>query len=81
MRSQVMRMCVSCRVREVQKALIRVISVQNQLHVDHEQRASGRGAYVHPATECIDNALKRRMFAKALRVSTDVDVTALVGLE
>ena len=80
MRSQVMRMCVACRERETQKTLIRVVSVQGQLVVDREQTAFGRGAYVHPATACIDNALKRRMFVRALRVSADVDVTAVVGL-
>jgi predicted RNA-binding protein YlxR (DUF448 family) len=80
MRSQVMRMCVACREREVQKTLIRVVSEQNQLVVDHGQKALGRGAYVHPAAECIENALKRRMFVRALRVSANVDVTAIVGL-
>jgi hypothetical protein len=73
-------MCVACREREVQKTLIRVVSAQNQLVVDHEQKALGRGAYVHPAAECIENALKRRMFVRALRVSANVDVTAIVGL-
>jgi predicted RNA-binding protein YlxR (DUF448 family) len=73
-------MCVACREREVQKTLIRVVSEQNQLVVDHGQKALGRGAYVHPAAECIENALKRRMFVRALRVSANVDVTAIVGL-
>jgi predicted RNA-binding protein YlxR (DUF448 family) len=73
-------MCVACRERGAQKTLIRVVSADNQLLVDREQVALGRGAYVHPATECIDNALKRRMFVRALRVSSSVDVTAIVGL-
>jgi len=80
MRSQVMRMCVACREREMQKTLIRVVSAQNQLVIDHEQMALGRGAYVHPTAECIENALKRRVFVRALRVSANVDVTAIVGL-
>ena len=80
MRSQVMRMCVACREREMQKTLIRVVSRQGHLTVDLDQNAVGRGAYVHPATECIDNALKRRMFVRALRVSADVDVSEIVGL-
>ena len=80
MRSQVMRMCVACRECEAQKSLIRVVSAHSQLVVDREQRALGRGAYVHPTSECIDNALKRRMFVRALRVSANVDVTAIVGL-
>jgi len=80
MRSQVMRMCVACRERETQQTLIRVVSLQGQLIVDLDKNAVGRGAYVHPATECIDNALKRRMFVRALRVSADVDVSRIVGL-
>jgi predicted RNA-binding protein YlxR (DUF448 family) len=73
-------MCVACREREAQKTLIRVVSAQDQLVVDFEQKALGRGAYVHPTAECIDNALKRRMFARALRVSANVDVTVIAGL-
>jgi len=80
MRSQVMRMCVACRERETQETLIRVVFAHNQLVVDHEQKALGRGAYVHSTAECIENALKRRMFARALRVSANVDVTAISGL-
>lgn len=78
MRSQVMRMCVACREREAQKTLIRVVSAQNQLLVDGEQKASGRGAYVHPSVECINTALKRRMFVRALRVPADIDVAAII---
>jgi predicted RNA-binding protein YlxR (DUF448 family) len=80
MRSQVMRMCVSCRVREAQEALIRVVCAQGRLMADNEQKASGRGAYVHPTAECINNALSRRMFVRALRVKSDVDVKVIAGL-
>ena len=80
MSSQVMRMCVACRERETQKTLIRVVSAHGQLIVDHQQRALGRGAYVHPTSECIDNSLKRRMFVRALRAALNVDVSAIVAL-
>ena len=80
MQSQVMRMCVACREREAQKSLIRVVSAQGLLVVDREQKAFGRGAYVHPAAECIDNALKRRMFVRALRLSANVDASCIVDL-
>jgi len=73
-------MCVACREREEQETLIRVVSADNQLIVDREQKALGRGAYVHPAAECVDNALKRRMFVRALRVPSSVDASVIVGL-
>ena len=62
-------MCVSCRERQLKNELIRVVLSDQQLAVDSERIASGRGAYVHPRSECIEAALSRRMFAKAFRRS------------
>jgi uncharacterized protein len=33
----------------------------------------GRGAWVHEADECVDAALRRRAFVRALRVSGPLD--------
>ena len=77
MSSQVVRMCVACRERGTQKSLIRVVCSAGQLDVDYLHKAQGRGAYLHPTPECIGAAVKRRLFARALKVPADVDVTAL----
>jgi uncharacterized protein len=33
----------------------------------------GRGAWLHPTTECINKALQRKAFGRALRVSGALD--------
>ncbi|MCZ9338356.1 YlxR family protein, partial [Streptomyces sp. TRM76130] len=37
----------------------------------------GRGAYVHPTQVCLDQAVRRRAFPRALRVPGPLDVKAL----
>ena len=39
-----------------------------RLVVDGRRRAPGRGAYVHPAAECLQTAIARRAFGRALRL-------------
>lgn len=62
-------MCLSCRNRQPKTELLRVIVQDSQLLVDYLGDHPGRGAYVHQDIECIDNAISKRMFAKALRHS------------
>jgi len=37
----------------------------------------GRGAWVHATSECVDTAIRRRAFGRALRVSSILDTSAL----
>jgi len=37
----------------------------------------GRGASLHPSTDCLDLAERRRAFARALRVAGPVDTAAV----
>ena len=72
------RMCIGCRIRESQPQLIRVVESGGHIGVDLSFTASGRGAYVHPQPECIDTAVTRKAFARALRVPASLDVSAIV---
>ncbi|MBB5743879.1 putative RNA-binding protein YlxR (DUF448 family) [Microbacterium ginsengiterrae] len=40
-----------------------------RLVFDERAVMPGRGAWIHPTQECLDNAIRRRAFARALRVS------------
>lgn len=42
---------------------------------DERVRLPGRGAWLHPSLDCLDKAIQRRTFARALRLSTSVDAT------
>jgi len=54
--------------------------VEGVLVPDPRARLAGRGAWVHPDPDCLDLAVRRRAFARALRLSSAPDV-ALVRAE
>ncbi len=45
---------------------------------DPSGAAAGRGAHLHPATACLDLALRRRAFGRALRAGPGLDAGAVV---
>ncbi len=63
-----LRMCLSCRERKEKKALIRIVrTTQGIFEVDPTGKKAGRGAYVCPSWECVEN-LGRKDFSFAFRV-------------
>ncbi|PZT68428.1 YlxR family protein [Streptomyces sp. SW4] len=71
------RTCVGCRERAVKKELLRIVAIEGECVPDLRGTLPGRGAYVHPATVCLDQAVRRRAFPRALRVPGPLDVKAL----
>jgi predicted RNA-binding protein YlxR (DUF448 family) len=67
MGSMPMRTCVGCRSQAPQNELLRVVLQHAELVPDQHRRLSGRGAYVHLDLECIERAIQRRSFIRALR--------------
>ncbi|MEV8251021.1 YlxR family protein [Microbacterium sp. NPDC076768] len=67
------RTCVGCRTRASRSALLRVVCQDNVLVIDENAVLPGRGAWVHPTSKCIDAALRRRAFGRALRISAPMD--------
>jgi predicted RNA-binding protein YlxR (DUF448 family) len=71
------RTCVGCRERAAKVELLRVVAVAGALIPDPAGRLPGRGASLHPRPECLQAAVRRRAFARALRVNGPVDFSAL----
>ncbi|WP_405822784.1 YlxR family protein [Streptomyces sp. NBC_01390] len=71
------RTCVGCRERAAKKDLLRIVAVEGECVPDHRGTLPGRGAYVHPALICLDLAVRRRAFPRALRAPGTLDVVAL----
>ncbi|MDT0183823.1 YlxR family protein [Microbacterium sp. ARD31] len=76
------RTCVGCRARAAANELLRVVAGSDAegrpaLVPDPDRRAPGRGAHVHPTSECWQLAVRRRAFPRALRSGQGLD-TALV---
>ena len=77
------RTCVGCRKRELAVELLRVVAVPNGTGdfaaiVDTARSLPGRGAWLHPVPHCVQQAIRRRAFAKALRIAGSPDTSAVV---
>ncbi|MCC3762182.1 YlxR family protein [Glycomyces sp. TRM65418] len=78
----VVRTCVGCRRRASASELLRVVvqrseGSQNRLVPDPQRRLSGRGAHVHHDLNCLEQAVRKRAFARALRIEGPADVAAV----
>ncbi|MFE5410054.1 YlxR family protein [Microbacterium sp. NPDC056569] len=71
------RTCVGCRTRALRTTLLRVVSIDSVLVVDERASMPGRGAWVHETAECVDAAIRRRAFVRALRVSGPLDTQTI----
>ncbi|MEU2112465.1 YlxR family protein [Streptomyces sp. NPDC019507] len=67
------RTCVGCRERAAKRDLLRIVAVEGVCVPDHRGTLPGRGAYVHPASVCLDLAVRRRAFPRALRAPGPLD--------
>ncbi|KHL15859.1 hypothetical protein CLV56_0480 [Mumia flava] len=78
------RTCVGCRVRADRSDLLRVVAVRGGTTVvvtpDLSGSAPGRGAHLHRDQACLQLAVRRKAFGRALRVAEPVDPTPLVDL-
>ena len=67
------RTCIGCRKKDSLADLLRMTvsadeGAQRIVVPDPGHRAPGRGAHLHPTTECLDLAERRRAFPRAFRV-------------
>ncbi|HSY00386.1 MAG TPA: YlxR family protein [Streptomyces sp.] len=71
------RTCVGCRQRAAKTELLRVVAIEDECVPDPRGTLPGRGAYLHPAQVCLDLAVRRRAFTRALRAQGTLDTKAL----
>jgi predicted RNA-binding protein YlxR (DUF448 family) len=76
------RTCVGCRKRELAVELLRVVSVSTgngnyAVIVDTARSLPGRGAWLHPMPQCVQQAIRRRAFTKALRIAGSPETSAV----
>jgi predicted RNA-binding protein YlxR (DUF448 family) len=72
------RTCVGCRQRASRTELIRVVCLQQKLEADLRGSAIGRGAWLHASSNCLSTALERKAFGRALRLTQQLDASALI---
>jgi len=54
-----------------------VVSIESVLVIDERAVMPGRGAWVHETQECVEIAIRRRAFVRALRVSGPLDTQTI----
>ncbi|MFC4243055.1 YlxR family protein [Gryllotalpicola reticulitermitis] len=67
------RTCIGCRSRAPRSSLLRVVAHDSAVVADESATMPGRGAWLHPSIECMNKALQRKAFGRALRVSGALD--------
>jgi predicted RNA-binding protein YlxR (DUF448 family) len=71
------RTCVGCKTLGTRKTLIRVVLVNSELTIDEGKKLPGRGAWLHAKTKCLELALNRKAFGRALKQQFKADETVL----
>ena len=74
------RTCLGCRTRADRSALLRVVAQDGDVIPDPSASLPGRGGWVHPTRECIDKAITRKAFGRALRVSTPLGTQQIAAV-
>ena len=67
------RTCVGCRERAAKSELLRIVVDEGEVVPDPRGTLPGRGAYVHPASVCLDLAVRRRAFPRAFKAKGPLD--------
>lgn len=69
------RQCVACRQMRPKRELVRLVRTPTgEVCVDVTGKASGRGAYVCPAGDCAELAVRDRRLEHALEVSIPLPI-------
>ena len=73
-----MRQCLGCREMKPKKELIRVVRSPDgeQISLDFNGKAPGRGAYVCPDPACIKKAIKSRALERAFSAAIPPEIYA-----
>lgn len=72
------RTCVGCRQRGSRSELLRVVAQNNVLIADTQAVIPGRGAWLHKNSKCLEQAITRKAFNRALKVTHNLDASNLV---
>jgi predicted RNA-binding protein YlxR (DUF448 family) len=67
------RTCLGCRIRADRSELLRVVAQDGVVIPDSSASLPGRGAWVHPTSDCVDKAIARKAFGRALRLAGQPD--------
>jgi predicted RNA-binding protein YlxR (DUF448 family) len=76
---EAVRTCLGCRQRAPRPSLLRIVARDGRAVADVTASLPGRGAWVHPDPGCIDAAVKRKAFGRALRTAITSDSSEIMS--
>lgn len=68
---------MGCRERAAKSDLLRIVAVEGACVPDPRGTLPGRGAYLHPASVCLDLAVRRRAFPRAFKAQGPLDTAEI----
>ncbi len=69
------RTCIGCNMQKDKKELIRIVkNKEGKIFVDKTGKASGRGAYICEALECLEKAIKSRKLEKSFAMKIEDNI-------
>jgi predicted RNA-binding protein YlxR (DUF448 family) len=69
------RTCVGCHQVKGKKELVRIVrDPEGKIFVDKTGKASGRGAYICPSVDCLEQAIKGKRLERALERSVPPEI-------
>ncbi|MFW5972014.1 MAG: RNase P modulator RnpM [Bacillota bacterium] len=70
------RKCVGCNERKEKKDLIRIVYNRDnkKVLIDKGKKAQGRGVYICPKLECLENAKKSKSIKRSLKISISDEI-------
>ena len=72
-----LRTCVGCRRKGPVTDLLRVVARDGAVVPDPRRSLPGRGANLHPRVACLEQAVRRKAFPRALRVDGPLETSVL----
>lgn len=70
-----MRQCVGCREMKSKRDLIRVIRTsEKEILIDATGKKNGRGAYICPKRECLEQAIKSKGLERSLKIAISKEI-------
>ena len=70
-----MRICVGCNEKKPKREMIRVVRNPEGTYIyGLKGKASGRGCYICPTIECVENAIKSKSIEHALETKIDAQL-------
>lgn len=73
------RKCVACKECKQQNQMLRVARINDEFLIDKNNKLGGRGAYVCNNTECVELAIKKRLFNRSFKSNIDIKFYEMLG--